>query len=138
MRADHAIFASLEAEGDKYTIRLPARSVLPGRIGWRRKTPAGRPPNAVRLHLRARAHHRASFLRTPTLPAAVSHGEQIAGRMANSAITGPRALIVAANRAYPSPKMPAWAGHMGKVGEDSSRHLAFPKLRARKVTKCAS
>jgi hypothetical protein len=37
--------------------------------------------------------------------------------MANSAITGPQALIAAGNRAYRPPKMPGWAGHMGNVGE---------------------
>jgi hypothetical protein len=39
----------LEAEGYKYTIRLPANSGLQERIGWMLKRPAGHPPHEVRL-----------------------------------------------------------------------------------------
>src|SRR5437588_1772336 len=35
-------------EGYKYTIRLPANSVLQKRIGWLLKRPVGRPPHEVR------------------------------------------------------------------------------------------
>lgn len=37
-----------EAEGHKYTIRLPANPVLQERIGWLLKRPVGRPPHEVR------------------------------------------------------------------------------------------
>ena len=57
------------------------------------------------------------------------HGEHIAGRMANSAITGPQALIVAGNRAYRSPKMPGWDGHMGNVGSCVPDQLAPAPIR---------
>ena len=40
----------LEAEGYKYTIRLPANSVLQERIGWLLKRPVGRPSHAVRRY----------------------------------------------------------------------------------------
>ena len=39
-----------KAEGIKYAIRLPASSVLQGRIGYLLTRPVGRPPNAVRCY----------------------------------------------------------------------------------------
>src|SRR4029453_3342965 len=43
-----AIYEFLEAEGFKYTIRLPANAVLQASIGWLLKRPGGRPPHEVR------------------------------------------------------------------------------------------
>src|ERR1700730_6810281 len=40
----------LEAEGIKYAIRLPANSVLQGRIGYLLTRPVGRPTNEVRCY----------------------------------------------------------------------------------------
>ncbi len=39
------IYEFLEAEGFKYTIRLPANAVLQASIGWLLKRPVGRPPH---------------------------------------------------------------------------------------------
>ncbi len=53
---DDAVFANpeiyefLEAEGFKYTIRLPANTVLQASIGWLLKHPVGRPPHEVRRY----------------------------------------------------------------------------------------
>ena len=52
-RADAAfampeVYEFLEAEGYKYTIRLPANQVLQGHIGHLLKRPLGRPPHEVR------------------------------------------------------------------------------------------
>lgn len=52
-RADAAfatpeIYEFLEAEGFKYTIRLPANPVLQQSIGWLLRRPVGRPPHEVR------------------------------------------------------------------------------------------
>jgi hypothetical protein len=52
-RADAAfanpdMYELLEAEGYKYTIRLPANAVLQQRIAWLLKRPVGRPPHEVR------------------------------------------------------------------------------------------
>ncbi len=44
------IYEFLEAEGYKYTIRLPANAVLQDRIGWLLKRPVGRPPHEVRRY----------------------------------------------------------------------------------------
>jgi hypothetical protein len=48
--ANPEVYELLEAEGYKYTIRLPANSVLQESIGWLLKRPIGRPPHEVRRH----------------------------------------------------------------------------------------
>ncbi len=48
--ANPGIYEFLEAEGYKYTIRLPANAVLRERIGWLLKRPVGRPPRDVRRY----------------------------------------------------------------------------------------
>jgi hypothetical protein len=46
--ANPDVYEYLEAEGIKYAIRLPANSVLQGRIAYLLTRPIGRPPNHVR------------------------------------------------------------------------------------------
>ncbi len=46
--ANADIYEFLEAEGYRYTIRLPANSVLQESISWLLKRPVGRPPDEVR------------------------------------------------------------------------------------------
>ena len=46
--ANPEIYEFLEAEGFKYTIRLPANPVLQESIGWLLRRPVGRPPHEVR------------------------------------------------------------------------------------------
>ena len=48
--ANPEVYEFLEAEGYKYTIRLPAKRVLQERIGYLLKRPVGRPPIPVRRH----------------------------------------------------------------------------------------
>ena len=48
--ANPKVYECLEVEGYKYTIRLPANSVLQERIGWLLTRPIGRPPNEVRRY----------------------------------------------------------------------------------------
>jgi hypothetical protein len=48
--ANPEVYALLEAEGYKYTIRLPTNAVLQERIGWLLKRPVGRPPHEVRRY----------------------------------------------------------------------------------------
>jgi hypothetical protein len=48
--ANPEVYELLEVEGYKYTIRLPANSVLQERIGWLLKRPVGRPPHEVRRY----------------------------------------------------------------------------------------
>jgi hypothetical protein len=48
--ANPEVYELLEAEGYKYTIRLPANSVLQERIAWLLTRPVGRPANKVRRY----------------------------------------------------------------------------------------
>jgi hypothetical protein len=48
--ANPEVYELLEAEGYKYTIRLPTNSVLQENIGWLLKRPVGRPPHEVRRY----------------------------------------------------------------------------------------
>src|ERR1700724_1790615 len=48
--ANPDVYELLEAEGIKYAIRLPANSVLQGRIGYLLTRPVGRPTNEVRCY----------------------------------------------------------------------------------------
>jgi hypothetical protein len=48
--ANPETYEFLEAEGYKYTIRLPINSVLQERIAWLLKRPASRPPHEVRRY----------------------------------------------------------------------------------------
>jgi len=48
--ANPEVYELLEVQGYKYTIRLPANSVLQERIAWLLRRPVGRPPNEVRRY----------------------------------------------------------------------------------------
>ena len=48
--ANPEVYELLEVEGYKYTIRLPANSVLQERIAWLLTRPVGRPANEVRRY----------------------------------------------------------------------------------------
>lgn len=48
--ASPEVYELVEAEGYKYTIRLPASSVLQESIAWLLKRPVGRPPHEVRRY----------------------------------------------------------------------------------------
>jgi Transposase DDE domain group 1 len=48
--ANPEVYELLEADGYRYTIRLPANSVLQERIGWLLKRPVSRPPHEVRRY----------------------------------------------------------------------------------------
>ena len=59
--ANPGIYEFLEAEGYKYTIRLPANAVLQERIGWLLKRPVGRPPHDVRRYYASFDYQAASW-----------------------------------------------------------------------------
>ena len=59
--ASPGIYEFLEAEGYKYTIRLPANAVLQERIGWLLKRPVGRPPHDVRRYYASFSYQAASW-----------------------------------------------------------------------------
>ena len=59
--ANPEVYEFLEAEGYKYTIRLPANRVLQDRIGYLLKRPVGRPPNTVRRYYASFSYQAASW-----------------------------------------------------------------------------
>ena len=59
--ANPAVYEFLEAEGYKYTIRLPANAVLQERIGWPLTRPVGRPPHHVRRYYASFGYQAASW-----------------------------------------------------------------------------
>ena len=61
--ATPAIYEFLEAEGYKYTIRLPANAVLQERIGWLLKRPVGPPPRDVRRYYASFSYQAGSWTR---------------------------------------------------------------------------
>jgi hypothetical protein len=69
--ANPAIYEFLEAEGYKYTIRLPANAVLQERIGWLLKRPVGRPPRDVRRYHASFSYQAASWRRSRRVVAKV-------------------------------------------------------------------
>jgi len=59
--ANPGIYEFLEAEGNEYTIRLPANAILQERIGWLLKRPVGRPPHDVRQYYASFRYQAASW-----------------------------------------------------------------------------
>jgi Transposase DDE domain group 1 len=58
-----AIYEFLEAEGYKYTIRLPANAVLQESIAWLLRRPVGRPPHEVRRYHASFSYRAGSWTR---------------------------------------------------------------------------
>ncbi len=69
--ANPDIYEFLEAEGYRYTIRLPANAVLQERIGWLLKRPVGRPPNEVRRYYASFSYQAASWTKARRVAAKV-------------------------------------------------------------------
>jgi len=61
--ANPDLYEFLEAEGFKYTIRLPANAVLQETIGWMLKRPVGRPPHDVRRYYTSFRYQAGSWTR---------------------------------------------------------------------------
>jgi hypothetical protein len=76
--ANPDIYEFLEAEGYKYTVRLPGNAVLQERIGWLLKRPKGRPPHQVRRTYTSFNYRAASWSKTRRVVAKVEwHPGQI-------------------------------------------------------------
>jgi len=69
--ANPGIYEFLEAEGYKYTIRLPANAVLQERIDWLLSRPVGRPPRDVRRYYASFSYQAASWTRSRRVVAKV-------------------------------------------------------------------
>jgi hypothetical protein len=59
--ANPEVYEFLEAEGYKYTIRLPANRILQERIGYLLKRPVGRPPITIRRYYASFRYQAASW-----------------------------------------------------------------------------
>ena len=64
--ANPEVYELLEMEGYKYTIRLPANSVLQERIAWLLTRPVGRPANEVRRHYASFSYEAGSWNKART------------------------------------------------------------------------
>ena len=90
--ANPEVYEFLEAEGHKYTIRLPANRILQERIGHLLKRPVGRPPNMVRRFYASFNYQAASWTMPRRVVAkVVRHARYAVFQMAEVAV--PRELI---------------------------------------------
>ena len=69
--ANPEIYEFLEAERAGYTIRLPANSVLQGRIGYLLKRPVGRPPHELRRYFASFSYQAQSWQKSRRVVAKV-------------------------------------------------------------------
>jgi hypothetical protein len=69
--ANPEMYEFLEAEGAGYTIRLPANSVLQGRIGYLLSRPVGRPPHEVRRYFASFSYQAQSWKKSRRVVAKV-------------------------------------------------------------------
>jgi len=80
--ANPEVYELLEAEGYKYTIRLPANSVLQERIGWLLTRPVGRPPHQVRRYYSSFSYRAGSWTKPRRVVAKVEwHPDELYPRV---------------------------------------------------------
>ena len=94
----------LEAEGYKYTIRLPANSVLQELIGWLLKPPVGRPPHEVRRHHASFSYQAGSWSKPRRVVAKVEwHPDELY----------PRVGFIVTNMSRPAERVVMFYNHRG-------------------------
>jgi hypothetical protein len=98
------VYELLEAEGYKYTIRLPANSVLQESIAWLLKRPVGRPPDEVRRYYASFSYRAGSWNRTRRVVAKV---EWHPGELY------PRVGFIVTNMTRPAERVVAFYNHRG-------------------------
>ena len=94
----------LETEGYKYTIRLPANSVLQERIRWLLKRPVGRPPHEVRRYHTSLRYQAGSWTKPRRVVAKV---EWYPGELY------PRVGFIVTNMARPAERVVMFYNHRG-------------------------
>ena len=102
--ANPEVYELLEAEGYKYTIRLPANAVLQARIGWLLKRPVGRPPHEVRRYYASFSYQAGSWNKPRRVVAKV---EWHPGELY------PRVGFVVTNMSRPAERVVAFYNHRG-------------------------
>jgi len=102
--ANPGVYESLEAEGYKYTIRLPANSVLQKSIGWLLKRPICRPAHEVRRYYASFSYQAGSWTRPRRVVAKV---EWHPGELY------PRAGFIVTNMTRPAERVVAFYNQRG-------------------------
>jgi hypothetical protein len=102
--ANPEVYELLEAEGYKYTIRLPANSVLQESIAWMLKRPAGRPPHEVRRYHTSFNYQAGSWIKRRRVVAKV---EWHPGELY------PRIGFIVTNMTRPAERVVAFYNHRG-------------------------
>ena len=102
--ANPGIYEFLDSEGYKYTIRLPANTVLQERIGWLLKRPVGRPPHQVRRYYASFSYQAASWNKARRVVAKVEwHPDELY----------PRVGFIVTNMARPAERVVAFYNQRG-------------------------
>ncbi len=102
--ANPDIYEFLEAEGYKYTIRLPANSVLQESISWLLKRPVGRPPHEVRRYYASFSYQAGSWTKPRRVVAKVEW---------HSGELYPRVGFIVTNMTQPAERVVAFYNHPG-------------------------
>lgn len=102
--ANPEVYELLEAEGYKYTIRLPANAVLQAQIGWLLKRPVGRPPHEVRRYYASFSYEAGSWNKPRRVVAKV---EWHPGELY------PRVGFIVTNMTRPAERVVAFYNHRG-------------------------
>jgi hypothetical protein len=102
--ANPEVYEFLEAEGHKYTIRLPVNPVLQGSIAWLLTRPVGRPPHGVRRYYSNFAYQAQSWNKARRVVAKV---EWHPGELY------PRVGFIVTNVTRPAERVVAFYNHRG-------------------------
>src|SRR6516164_1841174 len=102
--ANPEVYELLEAEGYKYTIRLPANSVLQELIGWLLKRPVGWPPHEVRRYHASFSYQAGSWAKPRRVVAKVEwHPDELY----------PRVGFIVTNMSRPAERVVMFYNHRG-------------------------
>jgi hypothetical protein len=111
-----------EAEGYKYTIRLPANSILQENIAWLLKGPIGRPPYEVRRYYASFSYRAGSWTMPRRVVAKVEwHPEELY----------PRVGFIVANMARPVERVVTFYNQRGTAEQwikEGKNTIAWTRL----------
>ncbi len=126
--ANPEIYGFLEAEGIGYTIRLPANSILQGRIGYLLKRPVGRPPHEVRRYFASFSYQAQSWQKSRRVVAKIEwHPNELYPRV--GLIVTKSSAIGGARRRLLQPARHSGAMNQGRQGRAQVDPALMPFLR---------
>ena len=126
--ANPEVYELLEAEGYKYTIRLPANSILQSSISWLLKRPVGRPPLEVRRYHASFSYRAASWSKPRRVVAKV---EWHPGELY------PRVGFIVTNMTRPAERVVAFYNHRGTAEQwikEGKNAVTWTRLSCRRFT----